>query len=253
MPIPTKESLDLVAENFFNRWGFPNCVGCIDGKHVRIRCPPASSSMYYNYKHFFSVILQGVADANCKFSCIDVGGYGRQSDGGVFQASPLYQNLEEGTLMPDEKPLPYSEKSVPPPVPHVILGDQGYPLKTYLLKPYNRCTATEDELLFNYRLSSVRRVIECAFGILVGKWRVLKTEIQCMPDKVDVIVKCVCLLHNIVIDKEGGGEVDSYLQDNTYDVLPDYKPNEDLRRFNRPSQKAIKVRNDFKNYFNNCN
>lgn len=58
-----------------------------------------------------------------------------------------------------------------------------------------------DKEIFNYRLSRARRTVECAFGILVNKWRCLKTELQVYPSHVDTIVKCVCLLHNIVIDK----------------------------------------------------
>lgn len=170
-------------------WKFPNCLGCIDGKHVLIKCPAHSGSEFYNYyKGFFSIILQGVADANCRFICIDVGGYGRQSDGGAFRLMPLYKKLEEGTIILNEKPLPYTENTTATPIPHVILGDQGYPLKNYFLRPYHRQSATEHQEQFNYKLLSVRRVIECAFGITVAKWRVLKTEIQCKHDKVDLLV-----------------------------------------------------------------
>lgn len=50
--------------------------------------------------------------------------------------------------------------------------------------------------------------MECAFGILVAKWRCLKTELQIDPDKTDIVVKCVCILHNIIIDKEGVSSFD---------------------------------------------
>lgn len=236
MPAPTKESLTTSAEEFMNKWGFPNCVGCIDGKHVRLKCPSHSGSMFYSYKQFFSAILQGVSDAKCRFLCVDVGGYGRQCDGGVFQASLLYGKLQDGSLMPDKKPLPYSTTTPTTPMPHVILGDQGYPLKTYLLRPYQRKNATENQELFNYRLSSVRRVVECAFGIAVAKWRVLKTEIQCVPDKVESIVKCACILHNIVIDLEGSEEVDTYLAEGSTSAHT-YQPNPDQRRYNRGTKK----------------
>lgn len=85
-------------------------------------------------------------------------------------------------------------------------------MKNYLLRPYHRQSATEHQEQSNYKLSSVRRVIECTFGITVAKWRVLKTEIQCKHDKVDLLVKCVCLLHNIVIGKEGSAEVEPSVQ-----------------------------------------
>lgn len=67
-----------------------NCLGSIDRKHIRLKCPPYSGTMYFNDKNFFSVVLQAVADANYKFITINVGGYGKQSDGGTFRCSILF-------------------------------------------------------------------------------------------------------------------------------------------------------------------
>ncbi|KAJ8937744.1 hypothetical protein NQ318_009154 [Aromia moschata] len=38
LPRPTKESLLRSAMTFYDKWNFPNCAGCIDGKHIRIIC-----------------------------------------------------------------------------------------------------------------------------------------------------------------------------------------------------------------------
>ena len=188
MSFPSTEHLKSVAEDFFKKWNFPNCVGTIDGKHIRIKCPKNSGSIYYNYKQFFSIVLQGIADANYKFITIDVGAYGKQSDGGIFSLSNVYKCLETNTFnMPNIECIPSTDISVP----FVLLGDDAYPLKPYLLKPYSRQNLTEEERIFNYRLSRARRCIECAFGMLVAKWRCLKTELQINPENVDIVVKCI--------------------------------------------------------------
>jgi len=144
MPQPTKEIISKTADNFWKLWNFPNCAGAIDGKHIRIRCPPHSGSMFNNYKKYFSIVLQGVADANCKFIAIEVGGYGKQSDGGT------------NTKMP-----------------YVFVGDEAYPLLEILLRPYSRRDINASNEYFNSRLSRARRCIECAFGIITSKWRLL--------------------------------------------------------------------------------
>jgi hypothetical protein len=54
--------------------------------------------------------LQAVVDANLKFVTMDVGTYGKQSDGGVFRNSAVYQSLETRSLqVPEDAALPHSE------------------------------------------------------------------------------------------------------------------------------------------------
>jgi hypothetical protein len=112
---------------------FPNCVGNIDGKHIRLKCPSNSGSMYYNYKHYYSTVLQGLADARYRFIAIDVGACGKQSDSGIIHHSSLYQLLSSNNFnMPNAKKLPLSNVELP----FVILGDEAYLLLRYLMRPY---------------------------------------------------------------------------------------------------------------------
>uniref|UniRef100_A0A915EKD9 DDE Tnp4 domain-containing protein n=1 Tax=Ditylenchus dipsaci TaxID=166011 RepID=A0A915EKD9_9BILA len=39
-----------IADKLFSRWDCPNTLGVIDGKHILIKRPPHSGSLYYNYK-----------------------------------------------------------------------------------------------------------------------------------------------------------------------------------------------------------
>lgn len=68
----TTEILETNATRFFQRWIFPNCVGCIDGKHIRIKQLAHSGTDYFNYKGKFSIIMQAIADEKCRFTSIDV-------------------------------------------------------------------------------------------------------------------------------------------------------------------------------------
>ena len=84
MPLPTTESLKSNAKEFENVWNFPHVIGCLDGKHIRIVCPTESCAVFLKYKKYFSVVLQGLVNANYKFIIVDMGGFGKQSDGGTF-------------------------------------------------------------------------------------------------------------------------------------------------------------------------
>lgn len=247
MAVPSHDQFIEIASGFKERWNFPNVVGCIDGKHVRIKCPKDSGTMYYCYKQFFSIVLQGVADSQCRFIFIDVGGYGKQSDGGTFSASSVYKFLEnfQNTL-----PKPFAFEGSASEMPFVILGDDAYPLKTYLMKPFSRKGLSHEERVYNYRLSRARRCVECAFGIMTAKWRLLGKAIETELEKAEKIVKCICLLHNLIIDMEG-----SYNPANLQEALEFYKQQQaaslvPTKQFNRSTKEAQNIRNAFKSYFN---
>lgn len=53
LPDATTVDWEKKAEDFWERWDFPNCVGALDGKHVRIVAPDCSGSLFYNFKIFF--------------------------------------------------------------------------------------------------------------------------------------------------------------------------------------------------------
>ena len=189
----TEAEWETIASDFESKWQFPNCIGAIDGKHVALRAPKNSGSAFYNYKHFHSIILLAIVDAHCRFIMFDVGVNGRHSDAGVFANSPLSVALDQNTLnIPAERYLPNWHC----PVPHVVVGDEAFPLKPYLLKPYPGRGSTEEEKTFNYRLSRARRVSENAFGILGNRFAVLGKKMLLSPDVATTVTEACITLHN---------------------------------------------------------
>lgn len=91
----------------------------------------------------------------------------RCSDGGVFCDSSLRGALEDGSIgLPAATPiLPDTE-----PMPYFFVGDDAFPMRTWLQKPYPQRLMTRQERIFNYRLSRARRVVENAFGILAHRY-----------------------------------------------------------------------------------
>ncbi|XP_074028730.1 uncharacterized protein [Leptinotarsa decemlineata] len=51
--VPNETMFKDISHQFFDKWNFPLCLGAIDGKHIRVKCPPNSGTIFYNYKHFF--------------------------------------------------------------------------------------------------------------------------------------------------------------------------------------------------------
>lgn len=249
MPQPTEEKLKNVASDYYQRWGFPNCFGSIDGKHCQIKCPENSGSSYFNYLKYFSVALQGVADADNKFLTIEVGAQGKQSDGGIFTTSTLFNLLETKNFnVPSDKKLPNSDAKVP----HVLIGDEAYPLKPYLMRPYPGRGLTPRREIFNKYLSSARKCVECAFGILRAKWRFLDKNIDTNVEKASIFIKCACVLHNMIREKDGDSDLHYREVALQSEETEDAQTHGNLdRRNNSCSEFARQVRENFADYFSN--
>ena len=94
------------ANYFYERTNFPNCIGAVDGKNIRIRKPNESGSQFFNYKNFFSTVHMAVADADCCSISVEVGAYASSSDSNVFKKSTFGKLLESKKLnIPDPRVL----------------------------------------------------------------------------------------------------------------------------------------------------
>ena len=185
---------------FEQLWNFPHSIGAIDGKHIMIRCLPNSGSSYFNYKGRFSIHLLAVCDAHYKFILADIGCEGRQSDGGVFSRSRFGKAFQHGLLdLPQPSPLSDNMNTN---VPYCLVGDEAFPLRSYLMRPFPGRGLSEDRRIFNYPLSRARRTIGNAFGILSARWRLFLQPIHADPDDVVVYTKAALCLHNFLRTKE---------------------------------------------------
>ncbi|XP_050502605.1 uncharacterized protein LOC126881914 [Diabrotica virgifera virgifera] len=245
LPEPTTEIWQKSAEDFLNMWQFPNCIGSLDGKHVTIKCPGKTGSNHFGYLKKFSIVLMAIVDANYKFICIDVGGYGKNSDGGIFQNSNMGQRFEAGLMnVPEDKNLPGQVE----PCPHVLIGDEAFALKSFLMRPFPYKQSRSDRRKENYntRLCRARRVVENAFGILAQKWRVFFRPIETKVETTISIVETCCILHNFLRTKVNQqGREFSETEENSGRAFINIE-----RDPRRATNLAFSTREKFVNYFN---
>ncbi|KAJ8375576.1 hypothetical protein SKAU_G00061560 [Synaphobranchus kaupii] len=244
MPVPGKEEWKEIAEDFQTLWDFPNCVGAIDGKHVAIQAPSNSGSLYHNYKGTFSIVLLAVVDARYRFRVVDIGAYGKSSDGGTLVSSSFGQALLHQAMdLPADKPLPGAEEATP----YVFVGDEAFPLRRCMMRPFPGQRLSPEQRIFNYRLSRARRMVECAFGILASQWRLYRRVLGVSPEVAEVVVKATCILHNFIrwhsADEEDPSSTVMNLESST--------GMQDISRLssNNTSRDAIAVREKFTAYF----
>lgn len=152
-----------------------------------------------------------LVDANYKFIYCDVGCNSRISDGGVFAACSLNDLLiRKSANLPIPKELPGTSDLCS----YHVVADDAFPLRDDIMKPYPLRKCSVSQLIFNYRLSRARRVVENAFGILASRFRVFQTKIAVDVAKVENLVMAACALHNYLMTSNNS----HYMAPGTLDV-----------------------------------
>ena len=119
----------------------------------------------------------------------------------------MWEAIERGTLhLPSPSALPKNsdpifEDTSDEKLEYFFVCDDAFPLGMHIMKPLSKINLTDEQRVFNYRLSRARRVSENAFGIMAVRFRVLHTMMCISPERaVDVTLAC-CALHNMLIVK----------------------------------------------------
>ena len=110
------------------------------------------------------------------------------SDYLAFVTSSLYGHLtNEDTHLPSG---------------YCLYGDNAYVNDTYMAVLYPS-TSSGPEDAYNYFHSQVRINSECAFGLLVNRWWLLKIPLSAKISihRINALVYCLCKPHNYCIDK----------------------------------------------------
>ena len=209
-----------IAEGFDDNWQLPHCIGSLDGKHIRIMRPYKSGSTYYNYKHFYSIILMAIVDSDYNFIYVQVGAEGRNNDGGVYLSSHIkkYLDMAGNPLnIPEPSPVAGCEGRLP----YYFCADDAFRLNYTTMKPYGGHGLPREEQIFNKRLSRGRRTVENAFGIMAMRFRILLHCIENQPRNATIMTTAICVLHNFLRRKSPeiympSGSYDEQLPDNQY-------------------------------------
>jgi len=200
-PFGSREKLEALAAGFNElAWGrndglnlMENAVGALDGIVVPMMKPDHSAAkQFFNRKQYYSIVIQAMCDAKGLFTFVSKASRGAQHDSAAFAASELFRWVYgetdlEGNVVCESKLLE----------PFWILADSAYGCTDKIICPYSIWSNQEKHLMFNQNHSSMRAKIDCAFGMLVSKFQILKHEIPTMQPRVaeKVFHACACL-HN---------------------------------------------------------
>lgn len=204
-----------------------------------------------------------IADADYRFTFIDVGSPGADGDLNSFSRSSIGKKiLQNDPSLNLPEPFPIVEMDETD-LPYFFVADDAFPIDMKIMKPYsgkfNRAGLDLDKTVFNYRLSRARRTVENAFGILTMRWGCLRNEIQSRPEKVQIIVAACCALHNYLMRTSNEyfnpSMVDRY-DENDARTDGEWRSNQQLTPLNIPNRQgrtkedANELRERLKRYVN---
>ena len=88
-------------------------------------------------------------------------------------------------------------------------------------------STNQKELMWSTRLESVRKDVECTFGVLTARFRILQSRIKFQhQSKVDNVFVASCVLHNMNLVHD---EFDVNWKDPVNWETPDNEDDQDLR------------------------
>lgn len=144
-------------------------------------------------------------------------------------------------------------------IPYLIVADDAFALRPNLMKPFPHKTTDVDEMVFNYRLSRARRIVENAFGISAMRFRVFRKTMELQPHRCQLVTETVCVLHNFLVTRNAAAYFANALDQERDDgeFIPGawrLEPSEIIpleydHTAGRPLATAKDIRNHLKEYF----
>ncbi|CAH1970137.1 unnamed protein product [Acanthoscelides obtectus] len=136
-------------------------TGSIDCTHIKIQSPGGDDAeVFRNRKGYFSLNVQTVSDAKLKILNIVCRWPGSTHDSAIFQNSRLCYQFETGVHAAG-----------------LLLGDNGYPLKNYLMTPF-LSPQTIGQQNYNRAHIATRNTVERQYGVLKRRFPVLATGLR---------------------------------------------------------------------------
>ena len=172
------------------------CAGAIDGMLVWMNKPSTkdvkvikfgASKFFCGRKYKYGLNMLAVCDSKRRFMWVEARFPGAASDYYAFDDSHLKKKIEkEGFLRPGL----------------CIFGDNAYVNSPYMCTPWRNVSQGPKDG-FNFFHSQLRINIECAFGMLVHRWGMLRKPIavNISVKRATSLVYALCKLHNFCISQ----------------------------------------------------
>ena len=192
---PDENKRKETAKSILARYGFPNCVGMVDGTlHPLTFAPRRGDAADFSGRKFaFSLSTMLVCDENRRITHVQAGWAGSAHDNQIMKDSLPFQQ-PNNFFGPTE----------------YLLGDSAYDCTPFLISALRKSPATNlthKQTTFNDAMAKPRSLVEHTIGVWKARFPFLK-GIRCSltddPDSLREIlynIEATVVLHNFLIDQ----------------------------------------------------
>ncbi|CAN0416889.1 unnamed protein product, partial [Ascophyllum nodosum] len=189
--LPTGAAHEKVMGEY-DKVGFTGAIGSTDVTHVKWDCFPFSLQRSYTGEEGYPTIAyQATVDHTGNVLSVTRGFPGAQNDKTIIRYDAAVQRVREDTRYKN-KTRQYSTSRYSPTT--LLLAPEWVPFARLLNGGEKKL-----EMQFSKHLESVRKDVECFFGILRGRFRILKLPILFRSrERIDNAFFTCCILHNML-------------------------------------------------------
>ncbi|KAM0866911.1 hypothetical protein ACQ4PT_042344 [Festuca glaucescens] len=196
---PDSSKMDKTKSTFGKIHNLHNCCGVICTTHIPFgpNCDHGENGR---------ILMQAVIDPKMRIVDLELNSRDSITQLSILQKSRLFNECQKGGLLNGSKLKVASDGSE---VGEYLIGDAGYPLLPWLLKPYQEENLSDSKEEFNRRHSAATACARKALVMLQEKWKFLQEDVW-WPENLQTRFKMIdacCSLHNIVIDMDDDAEM----------------------------------------------
>ena len=188
--------------------GYPGCLGFMDGVHVKWdMCPAQWRHKCTGQKPYPTLGWQCTVNHHRRCISVSTARMGSVNDVTSCKYEPSVRQLRHNPMYKDLSYQIYNSKGVLSEEKGAWLSvDGGYLEIPELLVGDPSCLEAFMNL-WNHFMESERKHVECAFGILKARFRILKLPLLMHScQEIDDIFFTCCILHNMCLDVDGADD-----------------------------------------------
>jgi hypothetical protein len=193
----------------YKKLGFPGAAGSVDCTHIWWgNCPARLANLYTGKEKVPTIAYEVTVDHTGRCLHVTQGHPGTRSDKTIVKTDEFLQAMKSHAVLWDDVTfeLYKSDGTITVVKGAYLISDNGY-AKWRMLQAPIKSSSSMEELRWSTRLESVRKDVECFFGRLKIRFRILRSRIMFHKQRcVDNVFVAACIMHNMLLQDDGLGD-----------------------------------------------